>query len=283
MGKRTQASVWAMSVVAACVVVGFGVLSFGLIREDASPVPIGIDGQVNRQENVLSEVAMDERMSVSGSEETDRSPDEGSAPDEAVRPGAVPPVVPFISQAPEAQWSDPVFQNGCEEASIIMVGAWLEGRESLGSPAEVSTRIRALSGMADELFGPDAYDTSADDTAVLLRNLAGTKGDVSVKHDATLDDIRSAVEEGGVVLAPMDGRLLANPHYTAPGPEHHMIVILGYDMETREFVVNDPGTRFGAGWRYGEERLYDAIRDYRTGHYLPDQEWEKTVIVVRKF
>ena len=37
--------------------------------------------------------------------------------------------VPFSSQAPLSDWSDPKQQDACEEASALMAMAWVEGIE----------------------------------------------------------------------------------------------------------------------------------------------------------
>src|SRR6266567_9414371 len=39
--------------------------------------------------------------------------------------------VPFIVQAPFGNWSDPVFQNACEESSIVMAMGWLKGIKTI--------------------------------------------------------------------------------------------------------------------------------------------------------
>lgn len=183
-------------------------------------------------------------------------------------PGTVIQTVPFTSQAPGAQWGDPVFQNACEEASMIMAAAWADAGESLPPRGEIEAEIRSVSELAEERFGKKSYDTSAEDTAALYREYFGT-GAVSVLRDLTLDDLRNILREGNVVIAPMDGRRLGNPHYTPPGPEYHMLVIIGYDAGTGEFVTNDPGTRHGASYRYAEDVLFGAMADYPTGHHLP--------------
>lgn len=191
-----------------------------------------------------------------------------SIPPGAELPETMIQTVPFTSQAPSGQWSDPVFQNACEEASLLMAAAWAASAKTLAPKAEIEQEIRAISALAEKRFGAEAYDTSADDTAALYREYFRSE-DVSVLHDLTLDDLRNILREGNVVVAPFDGRELGNPHYTPPGPIYHMLVIIGYDAETREFVTNDPGTRFGASYRYAEDVLFDAISDYPTGHHLP--------------
>ena len=44
-----------------------------------------------------------------------------------------------------------------------------------------------------------------------------------------------------------------------------MIMVIGYDPKTRTFTVNDPGTKNGAGFLYGEDVLAASLQNYETG------------------
>jgi len=105
---------------------------------------------------------------------------------------------------------------------------------------------------------------------------------VEIKNIETKDDIIRELEQGNIVLTPMDGRLLKNPFFTPPGPERHMILIRGYDYQTKEFITNDPGTRRGENYRYSENTLIKAIRAYSTGYHNKIEKIEKKMIVVSK-
>lgn len=187
--------------------------------------------------------------------------------------------VPFTSQAPGGQWADEVFQNACEEASILMAAAWAKGQSLPGREA-VERTIRELSALAEKFFGVGALDTSAEDTAELFREYAGT--DARLREGVTLADIKDSLAAGDLVVAPFDGRRLGNPYFTPPGPEYHMLVIVGYDPELEVFIVNDPGTRRGEGYRYDERVLFSALRDYETGHHKPIPIMRKSMIVVSR-
>lgn len=205
-----------------------------------------------------------------------------SIPSGAELPETMIQTVPFTSQAPSGQWSDPVFQNACEEASLLMAAAWAASAKTLAPKAEIEQEIRTMSALAEKRFGAEAYDTSADDTAALYREYFKSEA-VSVLHDLTLDDLRNVIRAGNIVVAPFDGRELGNIHYTPPGPIYHMLVIIGYDADTREFVTNDPGTRLGASYRYDEDVLFGAISDYPTGHHLPrTSSARKSVLVISR-
>lgn len=184
--------------------------------------------------------------------------------------------VPFIPQAPIGNWEDPVYQNACEEASIVMAMRWVEGKSL--TTEEAMTEIQALSDYAWENYG-HFHDLSAADTARLMRDYYDYFG-VTVERDIVAADIRRALAQGKLVIVPVNGRKLPNPFYTSPGPLEHMLVIKGYDLATEEFITNDPGTKRGQDFRYKSDVLEAALRDYPTGFHLPITAASKAMIVV---
>ncbi len=187
--------------------------------------------------------------------------------------------VPFLSQAPTGKWGDPLYQNGCEEASVLMAEYWASGKPFPGS-ADEATLIRDTAKKIEAMYGT-SHDTSAKDLAAFI-GAQGSPLSVEFRSDVMLDDVRSAFMAGYAIIVPMDGRKLGNPHYAEPGPERHMVVAVGYDADTGEIVTNDPGTKFGAGYRYPEARFYAAIRDYETGDGTPIPSVRKDIIVIGK-
>lgn len=184
--------------------------------------------------------------------------------------------VPFTVQAPSGNWGDPVYQNACEEASIVMAMRWVEGKSLTAE--EAMTEIKALSDYALKNYG-HFHDLSAADTARLIQDYYGYFG-VAVERDITVNDIKRALAQGKLVIVPVNGRKLPNPFYTLPGPLEHMLVIKGYDPATEEFITNDPGTRRGQDWRYKSEVMEAALQDYPTGFHLPMTAISKVMITV---
>ncbi|MFH1671696.1 MAG: C39 family peptidase [Candidatus Portnoybacteria bacterium] len=185
--------------------------------------------------------------------------------------------IPFTPQAPYADWDNSIYQDGCEEASSLMAVYWTLGKEL---NKEIADReIRAISKYETENFG-GFVDTSAQDTA--KRIIQGYFGysKAEVKENIVLKDIISEIEKGHAVIVPVNGQLLGNPYFTQPGPERHNLVIKGYDIETKEFITNDPGTKRGESYRYDENILFNAIRDYPTGDHSPIKSIEKNMIIV---
>lgn len=188
--------------------------------------------------------------------------------------------VPFSSQAPLGEWSDDRQQDGCEEAGVMMAMAWAQGKLDL-SPAAATKEIIALSDWQQEVYG-EYRDVRIEDVASRIFKAYYDYDKVEVVTLDNVQDLIKALRAGKIILAPTDGQALKNPHFTAPGPERHLLVITGYDAVTDEFITNDPGTRYGYNFRYPSARLFAAIRVYESGYHLPITETDKIVLFVEK-
>ncbi len=219
-----------------------------------------------------TEFGVDENVEVSGLPSEQRVEDVpgGSHPDLLA--------VPFVVQAPRGKWSNPLFQDGCEEASVLIASRF--GQKEPISDAETEREILALAELSVKLFGT-AVDTSAQDTLELFRAYTG-RTDGSLLDRVTGEVFRTALARNEILIVPVNGRLFGNPHFTAPGPETHMLVVFGYDGVTNEYITHDPGTRFGASYRYTARRLENAVRDYPTGNHRPITLIEKRAITIER-
>ncbi len=190
--------------------------------------------------------------------------------------------VPFTSQAPFGDWSDERFQNGCEEASVIMAMKWVNG-ESFSSPKEAKQKIFDIARFEEKIFG-NFIDASVDDVSKIFLQYYEFDN-FSIKRNFVLADIKSELAKGNIVIVPAYGRALKNPNYTSPGPITHMLVLVGYNEEAKKFITNDPGTRKGEGYEYDENILFNAIWDYPSGkvHPMsPASTEEKAMIIVHR-
>jgi hypothetical protein len=190
--------------------------------------------------------------------------------------------VPFLVQAPFGNWSDSDFQNACEEASMVMAMGWVNGEKTI-SPQEAKKRILDIIAFENKTFGYST-DTNASDMEKIFRQYFKHEN-VQAKEDITLEDIKAEIQKGRVVLVPAFGQALKNPNFTRPGPVAHMLIIIGYDPLAKQFITNDPGTRNGAGYRYDESLLFEAIWEYPSGKTdppLPAGKMRKAMISVSK-
>ncbi len=187
--------------------------------------------------------------------------------------------VPFTSQAPFANWSDPRKQDGCEEASVIMAMAWAKGGELTSK--KIDDEINLISKYEEEIYG-NFHDTSAADTVERIIKGYYNYQNAKAVENITIADIKNELFKGNLVIVPANGKKLGNPNYTPPGPETHNLVIIGYDISSKEFITNDPGTRKGKGYRYKEKVLENAFFDYPTGNHEKVEEIKKSMIVIWK-
>jgi hypothetical protein len=190
--------------------------------------------------------------------------------------------VPFILQAPGAKWDDPIFQDGCEEASVLMAIGWVHDTESV-TAAKAANDITALADFEVKRFGYH-QDISLPEIVSMLREYFQYDRALLLE-DVTLSDIRQELSDGNIVLAPAFGQALRNPNFTSPGPITHMLVLKGYDERTKEFIVNDPGTRRGESYRYKEGILFESLWAYPPGPTHPPipsiSKRQKSIIVIR--
>ena len=175
--------------------------------------------------------------------------------------------IPFVCQAPLGNWGSP-FNHACEEASVLMVHYYFQGETV--DPSKAAQDIRDMVNFEKRTYG-FYKDTSAEQTAQLIRDYYGYRADVH--YNVSLKDIKKELVKGNVVIAPTAGRKLLNPYFKSPGPIYHMLVIKGYTPT--EFITNDPGTKRGADYAYPYQIIKSAICDWSNGHL----EKNKSVII----
>lgn len=186
--------------------------------------------------------------------------------------------VPFTAQAPLGDWSNPRQADGCEEASALMAMHWVEGRSIDLLAAE--QEIVKISDWERDNYGY-YEDTSIEDTAErIFKGWYGYDG-IEVKKGIGVTDVYDALAAGNLAVVAVNGRMLGNPYFRQPGPARHMALVVGYDAETGEFLVHEPGTAKGAAWRYHRLVLADALHDYDSGVSLPLPERRTAMIVVK--
>lgn len=184
---------------------------------------------------------------------------------------------PFTSQAPNYDWKDLRLQDGCEEATILMAYYWAKDKK-LNSEIALK-EIFSMSEYQSAHYS-EYRDTSLVDTAERLLKGHYSYENFLITNNVSLQQIISALYEKHLVILPMNGKLLHNPNYTGAGPDRHMLLLIGYDPETKEFISNDAGTWRGQNYRYPQDTVYSAIRDYITGYHIPIPDIRKNMLEV---
>src|SRR3989344_1144806 len=116
--------------------------------------------------------------------------------------------VPFTNQAPTGKWDR---NEDCEEASITMANAYLNGnRDDKLPPAVAQEYINSLKRWEETNIGYNA-DTGAYATSHMAE---GTFG-ITVRQikNYTETDLKKELVKNNVILLPINARLLGNPNY----------------------------------------------------------------------
>ncbi|MBI2097056.1 MAG: C39 family peptidase [Candidatus Sungbacteria bacterium] len=163
--------------------------------------------------------------------------------------------VPFTAQAPFGDWSWP-WSDFCEEASIAMSYSYVTGKQFTARDFAIEMLKLAIYEL--QTFGYEK-DTNAAETLRMLTDYYRYPK-ARIVENPTQQLIRDEISKGNLVIIPAAGKLLQNPYFRAPGPRHHTLVIKGFDQS--DFIVNDPGTRFGNGYRYSRTNLMEAMHDF---------------------
>jgi hypothetical protein len=171
--------------------------------------------------------------------------------------------VPFSSQAPEGNWSEP-WQNACEETSIIMIDSFYEGDTTLRK-GEAKREILEILRTKETEFN-FSKDESLQ-TIVEVINLANLGWEGTIIENPTIKMLQAELDEERPIIVPVYAPKLNNLLYIDGGPDYHVVVLIGYDEDTQEFIIHDPGTQSGADLRFSYDVFMDAIHDLDTKVY----------------
>lgn len=163
--------------------------------------------------------------------------------------------VPYSSQAPLGDWRQPWF-DACEETALVMVDSYYQGRSL--TPEISKNEILKVFDYKNNALGV-SLDENTDKILSIIENYfswIGTK-----VYNPSITMIKSEIDAGRPVIAPVAGFELGNPYYRSVVP-YHVIILKGYDDATAEFITHDPGLNHGANFRYSYQTVIDANHDF---------------------
>jgi len=159
--------------------------------------------------------------------------------------------VPFFCQAPfqnEASWE--IHHASCEEAAVLQAVYFYQGVKDV-DVKKVDSTLQSMIEWQMKHFGVHK-DIHADSVKMMMMGFFGfADDDVKIIRKASLSEIKQWVALGFPVVAPTYGRLLFNPFFKQPGPEYHMVVVIGYTPD--RIITNDVGTKRGKDYSYPNE------------------------------
>jgi uncharacterized protein YvpB len=175
--------------------------------------------------------------------------------------GSLPPAaninVPFTSQAPTGNWSEP-WRNACEETSIYMVNSFY-ANDNIKKDQAIK-HIKEIVIAKNKEFQISA-DESLEKISAMIK-LLGFPWSTEIVGNPTLEDIQKQLASNQPIIAPVFAPALG---YNAGGPDYHVMVLTGYDNKTGEFIANDPAWKRGARFKY--TTFMKAIHDLNQINY----------------
>lgn len=165
--------------------------------------------------------------------------------------------VPFTPQAPTGNW-DSLHKEACEEATAIMAYAYFLGHQkSILEPEWVEKEIADLVGWQTHHQGYYADQSLAEISTMLETHyLLNTK----ILPSYTYQDIQEALVKNQLIIVSVHGQMLNNPHFTAPGPIHHTLLITGF--KNNQLITNDSGTKHGKNYIYSFSTVLKSTGDW---------------------
>lgn len=176
--------------------------------------------------------------------------------------------VPFVPEAPDGNWTGP-WKDACEESSIAMVENYYNGVQKV----DIADAKQFMSGLFT--FQDERYRSNMNSNTKRLLEMIEEKTSFggTIVTNPTIDDIKHEIDLGHPVLSFHRGSELKNPNiaFLASGSSFHVLVVIGYDDVTREFITHDPGDRReGEGHRYGYDLFMKSLHDYNFSNYSAD-------------
>lgn len=261
------------------ILIGIGIVSIGAYiaitqyqNEPSVVFPLP-DAQATSSVTTTSSVSPTSEPDVSTTTSSFASSDNGSPiTDNTALPPSVHIDVPFASQAPLQNW-DALHEESCEEASLILVEHYLNGKTV--TPESMEAEIQKL--VQWETDHGYKYDVDMNELKTIAADFYKLKG--KIVTDVSVESMKKELAAGHPIIIPAAGQTLGNPYFSGDGPPYHVLVVIGYD--SKNFITNDVGTRRGKDYKYDYQTLINAIHDWN-GSTDTIESGRKVMLVVTK-
>jgi hypothetical protein len=126
---------------------------------------------------------------------------------------------------------------------------------------EAKNLMTPLFAWEDKQFGSNK-DSNSERTLRIINEYSSFTA--TAKMHPSLNDIKQELNLNHPVISLHYGFDLNNPllHFRATGSSYHMMVIVGYDDEKQEFLVNDSGHQGGLDSRYSYDTILNTLHDF---------------------
>lgn len=169
-------------------------------------------------------------------------------------------VVPYVEEAPDGNWIGP-WKNACEESTMAMVEYYYLADRNYNLQ-KAKDYMWNLFNQQNKLYGSNA-DSDSIRTAYLINNYSSYWA--VRKINPTLNEIKRELQQKRPIITFHYGFDLKNPNipFLPYGSAYHVMVVVGYDDNKQEFIVNDPGdTKDGDAHRYSYDLFLKTLSDF---------------------
>jgi peptidase C39-like protein len=168
--------------------------------------------------------------------------------------------IPYINESPDGSWTGP-WKNGCEEASIAMIENYYLGEKD-PTIKESMDYMMALFEKQNNIWNSNA-DADTHRTDILINDY--TQYNSNIIENPTIEQIKKELQQKRPVISYHYGKDLQNPNipFLSTGSYFHVIVIIGYNDITNEFITHDNGDiKTGEKHRYKYDVIMNSLHDF---------------------
>ena len=195
-------------------------------------------------------------------------------PKEKKLPPSVYIYTPYYTQAPDGDRKLP-WSMLCSEANLVLAAYAVKGKTL--SKEQFKKEMLAMIPLQEKAFGT-YFSIPMHDLKSVYDTIYPDIGKTWILDNPSIDDIKSQLAQGHLVIAPTAGKLLGNPFFINGWPTFHTILIIWYD--DTYFYTNEVGMSNGENYRYTHDTVMYAMHDFvRNGNVT---QWAKLVMVIEK-
>ncbi len=180
--------------------------------------------------------------------------------------------VSFFSQAPYWNWNQP-YQDACEEASLLIWQYYIKWIKKTRD--EYNKDLLAMVELEMEMLWYFESTTIMEMKQIINRRDPSITARI-IEHP-TIRDLEREISKNNMVIAPLYGKWLKNPHYALWGPEYHFLVIKWYTQDS--FITHDVWTLHWANRNYNKNLIMENIHDRNR---IDVQKWAARVLILEK-
>lgn len=189
-------------------------------------------------------------------------------------PSAVYIHAPYYAQAPDGNWRLP-WSMLCSEANLVLAAYASKGKPL--SKQQFTDDMLAMIPVQEKAFGT-YFSIPMRDLKWLYDTMYPDAGRAWILDNPSIEDIKSQIAKGNLIIAPTAGRLLNNPFFINGWPRFHTILIVWYDE--RYFYVNEVGMSNWADFKYTHDTVMYAMHDFVKDGDIT--QWSKLVMVIER-